>query len=128
MYYVNKLIQWDCFDKLGYSKENDSIYILDMVGLEGDFYFMIWNRSNTLFYTNESGKLMQTERCLFTKHMIKLVSEWNITEIRKEEQINKVTLPERVVYATRIIFNKGKYNIDCLTFNDFFNLTRDGAD
>lgn len=128
MHYINKLIQWDYLDKVGYSKENDSIYILNMVGIEGDFNFMIWNRSNMFSYTNDSGELMQIEQCLFTKYMMKLVSEWNITEIRKEEQINKVTLPARVVYATKIIFNKGKYNIDCLTFDDFFNLKRDGAD
>jgi hypothetical protein len=125
---INKLIQWDYLGKVGYSKENDTIHTLNMVGVEGDFYFTIWNRTNALSYTNVSGKLMQTERYLFTKYMIKLVSEWNVTEIRKEEQINKVTLPERVAYATRIIFNKGKYNIDCLTFNDFFNIKRDRAD
>ncbi|HPO67938.1 MAG TPA: hypothetical protein PK642_06330 [Paludibacteraceae bacterium] len=122
---VNKLIQWDYLDKLGYSKENDTIYILNMTGVEGDFYFTIWNRSDTLSYTNVSGELIQIERHSFTEYMMKLVSEWNISEIRKEEQINKMTLPERIVYATKITFNKGEYNIDCLTFNDFFNLKRD---
>jgi len=125
---VNKLIQLDYLDKLGYLKENDTIYILNMTGLEGDFYFTIWNKSDTLSYTNVSGELIQTERSLFTKYMMKLVSEWNISEIRKEEQINKMTLPERVVYSTKIIFNKSIYSIDCLTFNDFFNLKRDGTD
>lgn len=125
---VNKLTQLDFLSQLGYSKKNDTIYILDMVGIEGDYYFTIWNRNNTLSYTNVSGKLIQTEQRLFTRHMIKLVSEWNIPEIRKEEKINKVTLPERITYATKITFNKGKYSIDCLTFNDFFNLKRDGVD
>ncbi|MGI6048041.1 MAG: hypothetical protein ACOYEG_08560 [Petrimonas sp.] len=124
---VNKLIQWDYLDKLGYSKKNDTIYILEMNGIQGDFYFTIWNKSNTLSYTNVSGKLVQAERSLFTKHMMKLISEWNIDEIRKEEKINKVTLPKETIIATRITFNKGKYNIDCLTFNDFFNLKRDGG-
>ncbi len=125
---INKLIQWDYLDKLNYSKENDTIYILNMVGLEGDFYFTIWNRNNILSYTNVSGELMKTQQRLFTKYMMRLVSDWNITQIVKEEQLNKVTLPERVVYATKIIFKKEKYNIDCITFNDFFNLKRDGTD
>ena len=124
---VNKLIQWDYLDKLGYSKENDTIYALEMDGIQGDFLFTVWNKDHTLSYTNVSGKLMLTERCLFTKHMMKLVSEWNIDEIRKEEKINKVSLPEETIFATRIIFNKGKYSIDCLTFNDFFNLNDYGS-
>lgn len=125
---VNKLIQWDYLDKLGYSKKNDTIYVLEMDGIQGDFLFTVWNKDHTLSYTNESGEFMQTERRLFEKYMMKLVSEWNIDEIRKEEKINKVSLPEETIFATRIIFNKGKYSIDCLTFNDFFNLKRDGAD
>lgn len=125
---VNKLIQWDYLDKLDYSKKNDTIYILEMDGIQGDFLFTVWNKNDTLSYTNESGKLMQTEQRLFTKYMMKLVSDWNIPEIRKEEKINKVNLPEEIIYATKITFNKGKYSIDCFTFNDFFNLKRDGVD
>ena len=87
-----------------------------------------WNKNDTLSYTNEPGKLMQTEQRLFTKYMMKLVSDWNIPEIRREEKINKVNLPEEIIYATKITFNKGKYFIDCFTFNDFFNLKRDGVD
>lgn len=125
---VNKLIQWDYLNKLGYSKKNDTIYILEMDGIQGDFYFTIWNKGNILSYTNVSGKLIQTKRSLFTKYMMKLVSEWNIDEIRKEEEINKMTLPEETIMATRITFNKGKYNIDCITFYDFFNLNIDRED
>lgn len=125
---VIKLIQWDYLDKLGYSKKNDTIYVLEMDGIQGDFLFTAWRKDYVLSYTNVSGELMQTEQSLFTKYMIKLVSEWNIDEIRKEEEVNKMSLPEEIIYATRITFNKGKYNIDCLTFNDFFNLKRDGAD
>lgn len=128
MYNVNKLIQWDYLEKLGYSEKNDTIYILEMNGVQGEFLFTAWNKDHILSYTNVSGELMQTERRLFTKYMIKLISEWNINEIRKEEKINKVSLPEETLFATRITFNKGKYNIDCITFNDFFNLKRDGAD
>lgn len=119
---VNKLIQCDYLDKLGYSKKNDTIFILEMDGIQGNFLFTVWSKTHTLSYTNESGELMLIDQPLFTKHMIKLVSEWNIDEIRKEEKINKTSLPEEIIFATRITFNKGKYNIDCLTFKDFFNL------
>lgn len=125
---VNKLIRWDYLDKLGYSKKNDTIYILELDGIRGNFLFTVWNKNDTLSYTNESGKLMQTERRLFIEYMMKLVGEWDVDEIRKEEKINKVSLPEEKIYATKITFDKGKYNINCISFYDFFNLKRDGTD
>ena len=57
--------------------------------------------------------------------MMKLVSEWNIYEIKKEEEMNSNILPSELIYATKIVFTKGKYHIDCIHFKDFFNLKRD---
>lgn len=122
---VNKLIQWDYLNILGHSKKSDTVYILEKDGIQGDFNFTVWNKNDTLSYTNENGKLRQTNEHLFTKYMMALVTEWNIDEIKKEEKINKVTLPEETVYATKITFNNGEYGIECVSFSDFYNLNRD---
>jgi len=60
--------------------------------------------------------------------MMKLVSKWNLEEIKKEEEVNAHNQPQYWNFATRIIFNGKKYKIDCIYFNDFFNLKRDGSD
>ena len=45
-------------------------------------------------------------------------------EIKKEE-IENAVLSSEIIVAIRIIFNKNKYRIDYLFFNDFFNIERD---
>lgn len=121
---VNKLKELDFLTKLGYSKENDTIYVLRMIDIQGEFYITIWNENVSLSYTSESGVLRQSDQ-LFTKHMIELVSDWNISEIRNEEKNNKVYLPERKAQAIKIIFYQKKYFIDCFYFSDFYNFKRD---
>jgi len=64
----------------------------------------------------------------FTNHKLKLVSEWNLDAIRKEEIENSNMIFSRHAFTTRIIFNGKKYNIECVDLKDFFNLQRDGMD
>lgn len=117
--------QLDYLNKVEYSSKNDTVYVLEMCGVQGNVLITIWNKNETLSYTNEQGFFESKNDALFTKYMMKLVSEWNISEIRKEEEINSKILPSELIYATRILFNKGKYQIDCISFKDFFNLERD---
>jgi len=116
--------QLDYLGKFEYSPQNDTIYILEMYGIQGNVLVTVWNRNKTLSYTNERGYFESKNEPLFTKYMIKLVSEWNILEIKKEEETNPM-LPSELIYATKIIFKKGKYHIDCIYFRDFFNMERD---
>lgn len=60
--------------------------------------------------------------------MMKLVSEWNVEKIRKEEEINGASIPQYMNFACRIIFSGRRYNIDCIYFKDFFNIDRNGMD
>ena len=61
---------------------------------------------------------------LFEKYMIKLVSEWNIPEIKKRGT-NSNMLPDDPICATKIVFTKGRYYIDCVFFKDFLICGRD---
>ena len=56
--------------------------------------------------------------------MIKLINKWDIVAIRNEEKVNAMMNPD-IIYATRIIFLKKKYKIECICFKNFFNLKRD---
>jgi hypothetical protein len=122
----------DWLKKMNYSDKNDTIFILELPGIQGDIYFTFWNKKDTLSYTsaypNSTGEYKIVKEVIFTKYMMKLVSEWNISEIRKEEEINSNLLPSEFVYATRIIVKNKKYKIECIRFDDFYNLERDSMD
>lgn len=122
---ITKLVQMDYLNKLGYSSKQDTIYTLELIGEQGNYAFSVWNKDSILSYTDESCELRQTDEPLFSKYMRQLVSEWNIPEIRKEEKRNRRLSPHDKVYANRIIFNKGKFHIDCLSFYYFSNFERD---
>lgn len=131
----------NCYYNLWYISNNlkrihasrqDTLFLLDSYtdwsSLE--LKSIIWSNRDTIScISNDAGKnYINVEKKLFTKYMMKLVSEWNIEEIRKEEKLNGASLPQYWVFATRIILDGKKYKISCLYFKDFFDLHRDGMD
>lgn len=122
---IKKLIHWNYLDSLAYSKASDTVYIVEQNGIQGEFNIMLWNKTTTLSYTNESGVIERTEKTLFPQYMRKLVSEWNATGIREEEKKHKVVLPEDRIYAAQLIFQNGRCSMAFLAFYDFFDLERD---
>jgi hypothetical protein len=126
LYLYRKQSNW--LKELKHSVEKDTIFIVEYPGIQGDYSFAFWNKVDTFFYTNTTGEFQSTDKSLFTKHMMRLVSEWDISEIKREESTNSELLPSEFVYATRIIIKNGKYKIDCIRFKEFFNLQRDGVD
>lgn len=121
----------DILNKMEIIPAKDTIFILQ-IHREVDvfnLYMMIWNNIDTLSVdSKDSGKTFQiTNQQTFTNYMMKLVSEWNLEEIKKEEVKNSMR-PSDGIFATRIIFNGKKCKIDCFHFKNFFNLERDGVD
>jgi len=121
----------NCLDKFSPVNENDTIFILDrFVDFNSlDLFSTHWNqRTQVSIKSINAGKTFSfVEGYTFTKYMLKLVSEWNLEEIKNEEVKNKV-ISSNGIFATRIIFNRKKYIIDCFYFNDFFNMKRDYMD
>jgi hypothetical protein len=114
------------YKELEYSTKNDTVFLLEHPGIQGDYYFSFWNKKDTLSYSNVTGHLEFThKKFVFTKYMTKLVSEWDILGIREEERICS-NLSSDMVYATRIVIKNGKYKIDCINFKDFLDFKRDG--
>lgn len=117
------------FEQLNVQK-SDTVYILertDQVNLS--LLSTIWAQSNMFSYSASyvaHGKyeVELVKETYFSKKMLDLASQWNIEEIRKEEKINQ-SLPFEMIYLTRIIINGKKPKIDCIMFNDFWNLNHD---
>ena len=117
------------FEQLNVQK-SDTVYILertDQVSLS--LLSTIWTQSNMLSYSasyvaHGKHKIELVKEKYFSKKMLDLASQWNIEEIRKEEKINQ-SLPFEMIYLTRIIINGKKPKIDCIMFNDFWNLNHD---
>ncbi len=121
--YYREQSKW--FEKLNHSNKEDTIFILERPGIQGNFSFTFWNKRDTVTYTNATGSFEFKNEPSFTNYMMKLVSEWNITEIRLEENLHSNLLPSEMVYATIIIVKDKKCKIDCIRFKDFFKLERD---
>jgi hypothetical protein len=103
----------------------DTIYALELSGIQGEELFTYWNKQDTISYTYQDGAFSPTKNNLFTAYMMRLVSEWNISKIREEEEVNGNMLPSDSVYALRITFNTDNRHIECIRFKNFFNLKRD---
>ena len=117
------------YDELDFSTKNDTVFLLEYFGNQGDSRLTFWNKKDTLIYPYGMPNLkFYHGESAFTSYMMKLVSEWNITAIREEEMLHPVLLPSGIVYATRIIIRNGKYQIDCISFKDFFDFKRDYMD
>lgn len=124
-----KGIHWECLDSIQFSKANDTFFLAQKQDCQGFTGITTWNGCLKKSYSNsENGELNRESLPIFTKYAIKLISEWDTTEIRKEEQTNKCTLPSFSVYVYRIIFINKKCSVDYLYFEDFFNSQRDRND
>lgn len=127
-----------CFQQL-HVENNDTILLLEDSNdySEPTITLTLWNRSDTLtftsddcYYRTQDGGKYSTKhnKSGFSKYMMKLVSEWNLEEIKKEDEKNGGSLPQYWVSATRIILKGNEYKIDCIFFRNFFDLNRDGMD
>lgn len=136
--YYNLRQKSNCFKQL-HVETNDTIFILENSNdySEPTITLTIWNQSDTLTYTsndcyyntkNGGSHPIKSKKSGYTNYMMKLVSEWNLEEIKKEDEKNGGSLPQYWVSATRIILNGGKYKMDYTYFRDFFDIRRDGVD
>ena len=108
--------------------KNDTIFIIESLGDGSDMNLVSfgWNRSDTISCkSSDMGESYDiSHRQMFSDHMMKLITDWDVENLKKEGDINPL-IPQYINCATRIIFNGKKYEINCICFKDFFNLERD---
>ena len=104
----------------------DTLYILESYEIEsGTYVSRIWNKKDVLNYTYSRNSFSFDQQKLFTDYTIQLVQNWDTATIRKEENVNANSLPEKYINATRVFIANAKAKIECIKFKEFFKLERD---
>lgn len=103
----------------------DTLFILESFDIEsGTYYGKIWNKEQDIEYSYFKNNFNFDRHQIYSKYMVKLVSEWNLKEISKEEENSHLTSP-LLIYASRIVSTHKKIKVDCTVFKEFYNLQRD---
>ena len=108
----------DVLNRLHIDPMNDTIYIM-----ESNFYFnsTIFTRKALVSYnsslrtTRYRGIPLEiTGKPLYYPYMLKLVTRWNLKELKEEwGRYMKIPKEKETVWLTRIILSDKKYTIDC---------------
>lgn len=120
-------IEWHYIDSLHYSEIDDTLYIIQQNGIQGEVLLHLWNKINSASFINESGILRRTHKTLFSNYVVKLVSTWNTTEL-KNIKGNLTTSSTDDIYAFRILIKNKRCHIDFCRFEDAFDFERDQWD
>ena len=111
-------LQIDYLKYFDFRQKEDTIFILEYFGIQGNISISIWNQVDTLSFSNEQGHFVEIEKLLFPKTITHLVSNWDVPEIKVKSDESSI-LPKDIVLATRIIFHERKYQLDCYQFYYF---------
>lgn len=110
-------------------KEFDTLFLLEKHSIEsGVYYGKIWNSYDSLSYSYSNEKFHFTRGNLFTRYTSYLVSKWDTSGIRAEENNYSNMIPQYIIYASLIITKGSSYKIETLTFKEFFKVERDRFD
>lgn len=121
----------DYLKQIRYSPQRDTVFLLERTDMLCSYSATIWSKMDTVSYSRQSDGLIKKNGSIYTKYMMKLVSEWNLTEIKKESQkyLKLGVLDDNSeITATRIIFYQNGYRIDRNAFADFYDDKRDCLD
>lgn len=113
--------QSDCFRKINFTLAKDTIFLLERNGVQGDYFMTLWNRIDTVSYSNITGEFIKSEKSLFIKNMMQLVSEWDIQKLEEEAKSSSNLISSEFIYTTRIILKGRQRIIDCIRFDEFFS-------
>jgi hypothetical protein len=105
----------------------DTLYILEGFNMEiSTFYGRIWNENHEVNYSYSKGTIALQKQSVFTDYQIKLMTNWDTTQIRKEEKDNGNWLDNNLLINGIRCYKKGNnWKIDEVYFKDFFNYKRD---
>jgi hypothetical protein len=105
----------------------DTLYILEGYNIEtAIFYGSIWNKENKVNYSYSKGIIALQHQQIFTDYQIKLVTNWDTVQIKKEEIDNSNWLDNNLLINGIRCYKKGNaWKIDEFYFKNFYNSKRD---
>lgn len=108
-------------DSLNFIESCDTIFFLETHDIEtGISYGRIWNSRKAISYEYFKDELTFREISFFDVETLKLVQTWDINSIRKYESKYSTMISPLTIYASRVILNKGKIDVECLKFDEIF--------
>lgn len=114
---------FDQIDFIEYS--NDTVYSLESYYLETcEYYNAIWTKDGIVEYKVYQNELEYGES-FFVSRLYRMIEEWDLPAIRKAEKKSKEMLGGAMMTGARIIVDEGKFKMDCVQFNEFFNIGLD---
>ncbi len=116
-------------DSSSFLKENlkDTLYIMEGYNIEtGRFYGKIWNKNHQLSFSHLKGSVTLSQKSVFSDYQVKLISNWDTVQIRKEEKINGNWFDNNTLMSGYRCFRQGNdWQIEKIYFRDFFDPKRD---
>ncbi len=114
----NKVIAKDSLNFIG---KCDTVFFLETYDIEtGISYGRIWNSRKAISYGYFKDELTFSEISFFDVEILKLVQTWDVNSIRKYESKNSTIISSLTIFASRVILNKGKFDVECLKFDEIF--------
>lgn len=114
----NKVIAKDSLNFIG---SCDTIFFLETYAIEtGISYGRIWSSRKAISYEYFKDELTFREISFFDVETLKLVQTWDINSIRNYESKYSTMISPLTIYATRVILNRGKIDVECLKFDEIF--------
>lgn len=113
-------------DKLGFINYlSDTVYILkSFIPSEGLFYEAIWtDRGKLEFKWNNLQYEIGSE--YFINRLYPMIENWDIATIKKEEKEHGGILGGASMMGTRLIIENGVMSMDCIAFQEFFDISKD---
>lgn len=111
--------------------KKDTIFLLELHAdlVNQSLCTLVWNKKDTVFYEvtgfNKDAIVYEVSNNAFSEYMCNLVSAWDYNRLKKEGDKYGDFVITEYVNATRIIINRKKYHVDCISFKFFLDPERD---
>ncbi len=113
----------DTIDFIDYS--NDTVYCLESYYIEtGEYYGAIWTKKGTVEFKVHLNNLEYGQN-FFIKRLYKMIENWDLPALRKAERESDGMFGGGVMSGAKVIIDQGDFRMDCVQFDEFFNLQLD---
>lgn len=107
-------------------KPKDTIWILEsLMRQSGATLGRIWNKSGFIDYAYDGNTFDFTSYIPFTKHIVNLIENWDVSDIKTEAKEQKQFFDLGYIYASRVVREDDNVKVDTISFVQLFKWGRD---